>query len=387
MIRAPKRIHFRMPQPPRSGTTVCELRRVRKAYGDKVVYAGVDLRLLRGDRVALVGVNGAGKSTLLKILAGALPFEGGDRVLGHNVSVHYYAQHQLDALNPQHSVLEELAAIADVAMQPRLRTILGAFLFSGDDVEKPVAVLSGGEKSRLALAKMLLRPANLLCLDEPTNHLDVTAREVLEEALEDFDGTMLFISHDRYFINRIATKVVEVRDGQLWEFAGDYDYYLEKRAESRVPEQQRGWTRAASADSAPLRGSERGRREPRREKRAPEARPQPPVPSPQPQRAPAPKLRTREARRAEAENRQQKSRAIAPLKARLKELEAEIAGIEARVRDLDDRMANPDLYRDGERAREVARERKGLEEQAASLYGKWEELALRLESTTVAEGE
>ncbi len=380
VIRAPKRIHFRMPQPPRSGTTVCELRRVRKAYGDKVVYAGVDLRLLRGDRVALVGVNGAGKSTLLKILAGALPFEVGDRVLGHNVSVHYYAQHQLDALNPQHSVLEELAAIADVAMQPRLRTILGAFLFSGDDVEKPVAVLSGGEKSRLALAKMLLRPANLLCLDEPTNHLDVTAREVLEEALEDFDGTMLFISHDRYFINRIATKVVEVRDGQLWEFAGDYDYYLEKRAESRVPEQQRGWTRAASADSAPLRGTERGRREPRREERAPEARPQPPVPSPQPQRAPAPKLRTREARRAEAENRQQKSRAIAPLKARLKELEAEIAGIEARVRDLDDRMANPDLYRDGERAREVARERKGLEEQAASLYGKWEELALRLES-------
>ncbi len=373
VIRAPKRIHFRMPQPPRSGTTVCELRRVRKAYGDKVVYAGVDLRLLRGDRVALVGVNGAGKSTLLKILAGALPFEVGDRVLGHNVSVHYYAQHQLDALNPQHSVLEELAAIADVAMQPRLRTILGAFLFSGDDVEKPVAVLSGGEKSRLALAKMLLRPANLLCLDEPTNHLDVTAREVLEEALEDFDGTMLFISHDRYFINRIATKVVEVRDGQLWEFAGDYDYYLEKRAESQE-------TRAASADSAPLRGTERGRREPRREERAPEARPQPPVPSPQPQRAPAPKLRTREARRAEAENRQQKSRAIAPLKARLKELEAEIAGIEARVRDLDDRMANPDLYRDGERAREVARERKGLEEQAASLYGKWEELALRLES-------
>ncbi len=380
VIRAPKRIHFRMPQPPRGGTTVCELRRIRKAYGDKVVYASVDFRLLRGDRVALVGVNGAGKSTLLKIVAGVLPFEAGDRVLGHNVSVHYYAQHQLDALNPQNSVLEELAAVTDVEMQPRLRTILGAFLFSGDDVGKPVAVLSGGEKSRLALAKMLLRPANLLCLDEPTNHLDVTAREVLEEALEDFDGTMLFISHDRYFINRIATKVVEVRDGQLWEFAGDYDYYLEKRAESQE-------TRAASADSAPLRGAERGRREPGREERAPEARPHPLAPSPQPQRASAPKPRTREARRVEAENRQRKSREAAPLRARLRELESEIASIEARIRDLNDQMANPDLYRDGERAREVARERKALEEQAASLYGKWEELALRLESATAAEGQ
>jgi ATP-binding cassette subfamily F protein 3 len=235
VIRAPKRIHFRFPQPARSGTTACELRKVRKAYGDNVVYAGIDFRLVRGDRVALVGVNGAGKSTLLKLVAGVLPFESGDRVPGHNVSVHYYAQHQLDALNPRNTVLEELAAVADLEMQPRLRAILGAFLFSGDDVEKPVTVLSGGEKSRLALAKMLLRPANLLCLDEPTNHLDVTAREILEEALDQFDATMLFISHDRYFINRIATKVVEVREGRLWEYAGDYDYDLEKRAESREP--------------------------------------------------------------------------------------------------------------------------------------------------------
>ena len=377
VIRAPKRIHFRMPQPPRSGTTVCELRRVRKAYGDKVVYAGADFRLLRGDRVALVGVNGAGKSTLLKIVAGILPFEAGDRIVGHNVSIHYYAQHQLDALNPRNSVLEELASVADMEMQPRLRTILGAFLFSGDDVAKPVAVLSGGEKSRLALARMLLRPANMLCLDEPTNHLDVTAREVLEEALEQFDGTMLFISHDRYFINRTATKVVEVRDGRLWEFAGDYDYYMEKRAESLEPRPER-------ADSAPLRGAEQGSREPRdvtqtamTMKRS--------APKDQSQEKAA-KPRTKEGRRAEAETRQRKSRAIAPLRGRLKEVESEIAKIEARVRDLDDQMANPDLYRDGDRAREVARERKELEEKAASLYGKWEELALRLESDTADGG-
>jgi ATP-binding cassette subfamily F protein 3 len=364
VIRVPKRIHFRMLQPARSGTTVCDLRKIRKAYGEKVVYAGVDFRLLRGDRVALVGINGAGKSTLLKIVAGVLPFEGGDRIVGHNVSIHYYAQHQLDALNPRNTVLEELAAVADVEMQPRLRTILGAFLFSGDDVEKPVAVLSGGEKSRLALAKMLLRPANLLCLDEPTNHLDVTAREVLEEALEQFDGTMLFISHDRYFINRIGTKVVEVRDGRLWEFAGDYDYYLEKREEGREAE---GVRREATKEGNAGQTRKTERILPR------------PTATDGGQEKPG-KPRTREERRAEAEARQRKSRAIAPLRARLKELESEIAEIEARVRDLNDQMANPDLYRDSDRAREVARERKALEEQAASLYGKWEELALRLES-------
>jgi ATP-binding cassette subfamily F protein 3 len=360
MIRAPKRIHFRFPQPPRSGTIACELRKVRKAYGEKVVYAGIDFRLLRGDRVALVGANGAGKSTLLKIVAGVLPFEGGDRVPGHNVSVHYYAQHQLDALNPRNTVLEELAAIAAVETQPRLRAILGAFLFSGDDVEKPVTVLSGGEKSRLALAKMLLRPANLLCLDEPTNHLDVTAREILEEALDQFDGTMLFISHDRYFINRIATKVVEVREGRLWEYAGDYDYYLEKRDEGLEPRAQ---SREPEVGQRP--GSQRQ-----------------PVAFPDKILDRVGKARSKQGRRADAEARQRKSREIAPLRSRLKELEAEIAKIEARARDLTDQMANPELYREGDRAREVARERKALEEQAAALYGKWEELALRLETAT-----
>ena len=391
VIRAPKRIHFRFPQPPRSGTSVCDLRKIRKAYGDNVVYAAVDFRLLRGDRAALVGINGAGKSTLLKIVAGVLSFERGDRVLGHNVSVHYYAQHQLDALNPRNSALEELAAVADVGMQPRLRAILGAFLFSGDDVEKPVAVLSGGEKSRLALAKMLLRPANLLCLDEPTNHLDVTAREVLEEALDQFDGTMLFISHDRYFINRLATKVVEVRDGLLWEFAGDYDYYLEKREEAREPSlRQAQVSRAESREGR----QEAAQRVPGRRQQAedgtkrrlrPAARCGAGAPIAEPNKAAA-KPRSREERRAEAEARLQKSRAIAPLKARLKELETEIGKMETRIRHVNDQMANPDLYRDSERAREVARERKALEEQVASLYGKWEELALRLENAMVAGG-
>jgi len=383
VIRAPKRIHFRFPQPARSGTTACELRKVRKAYGDNVVYAGIDFRLLRGDRVALVGVNGAGKSTLLKIVAGVLPFEGGDRVPGHNVSVHYYAQHQLDALNPRNTVLEELAAIAEVEVQPRLRAILGAFLFSGNDVEKPVTVLSGGEKSRLALAKMLLRPANLLCLDEPTNHLDVTAREILEEALDQFDGTMLFISHDRYFINRIATKVVEVREGRLWEYAGDYDYYIEKREPSLEPGAE---SREPRGDQRPSEQAAAGRRQPAGDKgRAPSDVQRPGATDRR--REGSGKSREKQGRRAEAEARQRKSREIAPLRTRLKELEAEIGKIEGRVRELTDQMANPELYRDGDRAREVARERKVLEEQAASLYGKWEELALRLESTTAGEAQ
>jgi ATP-binding cassette subfamily F protein 3 len=395
MVRAPKRIHFRFPQPARSGAVVSELKKVHKAYGETVVYRGVDFRLLRGDRVALVGPNGAGKSTLLKMVAGVLPFEKGERILGHNASVHYYAQHQLDALTPKNSVLEELGSVADLDMQPRLRGILGAFLFSGDDVEKPVVVLSGGEKSRLALAKMLLRPANLLCLDEPTNHLDVTAREILEEALDQFDGTMLFISHDRYFINRIATKVVEVREGRLSEYVGDYDYYLEKR-EAEQPAAGSGQPMGAEGGKSPPEGNRRGA-EP--QGRGPEARGngrrgEGGRPAETHARSgagaqrsgEAAKPRTREAKRAEAEARQRKSREVAPLKARLKEIEGEIADIEARVHDLTDQMANPDLYKDGDRAREVARERKDLEEQVRSLYGKWEELAVRLESALADRG-
>jgi ATP-binding cassette subfamily F protein 3 len=224
--REGRRVRFSFPAPPRSGRRVASLRGVRKAYGDNVVYASVDLEVERGERVALVGPNGAGKSTLLRLLAGVLPLDGGGRMLGVHVDVHYYAQHQLDALTPDHTVLEELTAAAPELGHTRLRTILGAFLFSGDGVDKRVRVLSGGEKARLALARMLVRPAALLCLDEPTNHLDLASREVLEDALAEFPGTIVFISHDRYFINRMATRIVDIHGGCLTSHLGDYDAYL-----------------------------------------------------------------------------------------------------------------------------------------------------------------
>src|SRR4030095_2955247 len=226
---ASRRIHFAFPQPPRSGRLVARLHDIHKAYGAHTGYAGMEFAVERRARVALVGVNGAGKSTLLKMLAGVLTPDRGERALGPHVQVHYYAQHQLDALDPSRTVLEELEQADPQSAIGRLRRILGSFLFRRDEADKRIAVLSGGEKARVALAKMLVRPAALLCMDEPTNHLDLASKEVLEEALATFNGTIVFISHDRYFINRIATHVVEVGGGRLTTHLGNYDEYLERK--------------------------------------------------------------------------------------------------------------------------------------------------------------
>ncbi|MCA9512603.1 MAG: ABC-F family ATP-binding cassette domain-containing protein, partial [Myxococcales bacterium] len=240
----PRGPRLRIPEPPRSGRVVLELEGVAKRYGDQVVYDGLDFAIERGERVALVGPNGAGKSTLLRIAAGALAFDAGERALGHNVETAYFAQHQLEALDARRTILEELGADASLADHARLRGHLGAFLFSGDDVQKRIGVLSGGEKARVALAKMLLRPCNLLVLDEPTNHLDTSACEVLEQALASYAGTLLFVSHDRSFINAIATRIVEVRPGEIRSFPGTYDDYR-----ARLRELERG--AADPGDAAP----------------------------------------------------------------------------------------------------------------------------------------
>jgi ATP-binding cassette, subfamily F, member 3 len=231
-----KTIKFRFPQPPRTGRVVAEVKHVRKTYGDNIVYKRLDLVVERGEKIALVGHNGAGKSTLLKLLAGVIEPDAGTVKLGHAVRREYFAQHQLEVLHPDETVLKTMEEVAGPAGRlPEVRSYLGTFLFGEDDVTKKVGVLSGGEKARLALARMLIDPAGLLLLDEPTNHLDMDSRAVLTEALRQFEGSVVFISHDRHLINAIGTKVIEVHDGRLSHYPGDWEYYLWKKVQEAAP--------------------------------------------------------------------------------------------------------------------------------------------------------
>jgi ATP-binding cassette subfamily F protein 3 len=227
-------LHFRFPPSPRSGREVVIIENLTHAYGDKVLFLGADLILERGDRVAFLGPNGAGKSTLLHLIMGMeQPTDGTVKMGDHNVIPGYFEQNQAEALDLQKTVLDTIHDEMPQWTNEEVRTLLGRFLFAGDTVFKKVEALSGGEKARLALAKMLLRPANLLILDEPTNHLDIPAKEMLEEALQNYDGTVLIVSHDRYFISQVANKIVEIRDGELLLYRGDYQYYLDKVAEEQ----------------------------------------------------------------------------------------------------------------------------------------------------------
>ncbi len=334
-----KRVRFSFPDPPRSARVVLELGKVTKAYGDLVVLDGIDLTVEKGERISLVGQNGAGKSTLMRVLAGD-SFQGGERKVGANVVLDYFAQDQVAALNSERTVYEEILADAPYERVPVLRDLLGAFLFSGDDIHKKVGVLSGGEKNRLALAKMLLRPSNLLLLDEPTNHLDLFTKDVLLAALQSFSGTLVFVSHDRYFINALATRTVAVGGGGILSYPGNYEDYLEKSgAESAGTGMMNG-----SIMSPVLSGNASGKASQKQER-----------------------LLSRE----EEKRRQREERAR--LK-RLSELEAMIEESEAQLAALEQAMGEPDYFSDASRARESAKEHENISSRIASLYQEWETL-------------
>lgn len=339
-----KRIRFTFPEPPKSGRIVIELKGVTKAYGPKVVLDAVNLTVEKGERIALVGHNGAGKSTLMRVLAGG-EFQSGERLVGANVAMDYFAQDQADALTGDRSAYDEILADAPYDTVPRLRDILGAFLFSGDDIHKQVGVLSGGEKNRLALAKMLLRPSNLLLMDEPTNHLDLNSKEVLLEALRSFGGTVVFVSHDRYFIDHLATRVVEVEGGTIASYLGDYEYFLaRKKGEAvfggEIP--RKGETSRVDACLAPTSS-----------------------PAPLPPLAKDERLRRREEEKL-------KQREESVTKKRLVELEREITRLETELSGLEDKMAEPSFFVDPERARQGGEQHLQLTEQIAELYNQWE---------------
>jgi ATP-binding cassette, subfamily F, member 3 len=339
---APRRsIAVPLPPSPRSGKVVLELRQVAKAYGEVAVLDRVDLHIVRGSRVALVGPNGAGKSTLMRLLAGSEEPDGGQRVAGHNLHAAFFAQDHGERLNPRQSVLDAVTTTAPNDFIPQVRGLLGAFLFSGEEVDKPVTVLSGGERNRLALARLLVRPSNLLLLDEPTNHLDIASKDVLLEALRGYGGTVVFVSHDRHFVASLADHIVEVGGGRLREFPGGYDDFLWKREQERLGAAGKDGTARPAASAAP-----------------------PPAAAPT-RELPTTAAGTRGASELDGRRRSR----------RLGALEDEIAGLEDRKRRFSEVMGSPDFFANAQKAEVYLRQYHEVEQELGRLYREWEELA------------
>jgi len=340
-----KKIKFQFPQPQRSGLKVITLKNIHHAYGENVIYRGIDFEAQRQQRIVLVGPNGAGKSTLLKILAGVLPVQSGERILGHNVKTGYYSQHRVEMLNPDRTALEEGLDTPQMVTEEFVRTVLGCFLFRGDDVFKKVSVLSGGEKSRLALVKLLLDPPNVLLMDEPTTHLDMASIDALIGALNQYEGTLIYVSHDVHFIRSISNHVVRVDAGHLHHFPGGYDYYLTKIA-------------ATSAQAALIAGTRV-----EKEKIAPEDKPS---------------FKSREQKRLEAEERQARSRERKAQNEIVQKLEKEILKLETRQKELTTEMERPETYEKSGYAVKLNRELTEITEKLAALSPQWEVEAAKL---------
>jgi ATP-binding cassette subfamily F protein 3 len=312
---------------------VVEFRKVAKSYGDHQVFADVDFIVERGDRVALVGVNGAGKSTLIKILAGAEPISAGEFTQGHNVQPDYFAQDQYKELDPDAKLIDEMAGVTPTTPLVELRSLLGCFLFSEDDVFKKVGVLSGGERNRFALARLLVKPSNFLLLDEPTNHLDLRAKDVLLEALQGYTGTVVFVSHDRYFIDRLATRIFEVADQRITVFPGNYEDYL--------------WRKTGGADVPPQAGAE-------------------PVPFAEVAPEPVPVKRVNPIKLRQLRDR------AGTIEEEVERLEAEIAGYESALAD----------FKSAEETIRIAALMEERRKRLTSLLGEWETVSAEIEGTS-----
>jgi ATP-binding cassette subfamily F protein 3 len=336
-------IHFHFPPPPPSGAVVMQLREIDKAYGPKTIFSRMSYTIERGDRIAIVGPNGAGKSTFSRILAGAEPFDSGERITGHNVVVSYFAQHQAEELDPSKEALQIIDEVATGEIRTKLRTLLGAFLFHGDDAFKKVRILSGGEKSRLALAKMLLQPSNFLIMDEPTNHLDMRSKKVLQDALAEFEGTFVIVSHDRAFLDPLVTKVIEFTPGTIRSFPGNLSEYLAKKQDEEREGRNGGQQPADGTRKQQL--SERNRN------------------------------------RMEAEQRQSLSKKLKPLKKELSRVEGDIEAFEARKSGLETSMADPGFYGSPETARELTLEYGIVRQRLDSAYAEWARLTEEIAET------
>ena len=334
-----KRVQFSFPQPMRSGQRIIRLDNLSKSYGDLEVYKSLDLEIEKGKHIVLVGPNGAGKSTLLKILAGVLPFNSGERELGHNVQTGYFAQHRTEVLQVNRTVLEEMLDTSASVTEESVRTLLGCFLFTEDDVFKKIAVLSGGEKSRLAMAKLLLNPPNLLLLDEPTTHLDMASIDTLIDALSQYSGTMVFISHDVHFIRKIAKYVIHVEDGKLRHFPGPYQYYLDKTNQ----DSNRSAEASFSNDTNTKNTSKAKREDPKRRKRR------------------------------EAEERQALSKKRKEKKAVIDRLETRITEMEKRQKEITELLEQPETYAAGGQAPKLNRELMTINDDLDDCNSKWSE--------------
>ncbi|MBP5740047.1 MAG: ATP-binding cassette domain-containing protein, partial [Spirochaetia bacterium] len=326
-----KKMHFSFPKPPHSGNDVLILSDVSKAYGDNHVINHLDFLANRGEKIVFAGKNGAGKSTLMRIIAGVDKDFTGSVRYGTDVKIEYFSQDFETTLNDQKTVLEEVEDAAPTDLIPQVRNLLGAFLFRGDDIYKSVSVLSGGEKNRIALLKMLLHPANLLVLDEPTNHLDINSKDILLEALKKYDGTVLFVSHDRYFIENLADRVLELGDGKATSYVGDYAYYLEKKAQQESA--QAGISATQEKSAAQPKQTQLSREESK-----------------------------------------QRKRDLKKLERELEQVMADLDALEQEVSRLNDDMAKPENYSDGTKIKELKTQLDAAEAQLETKTARWEEL-------------